>query len=95
VGNRTGDLVARWYFVFNFSFELHSHNPTSGKLQNKIINPKGKRKVKKVYVIEARRPFTGEEEGIFKSGTLKLRGEIEACRPAGFEIVDKEKQIAK
>ena len=48
-----------------------------------------------MYVIEARRPFTGEEEGIFKSGTLKLRGEIEACRPAGFEILDKEKQIAK
>jgi len=62
-----------------------------------VVSPKRKigKRLGKTYIVHAWRSFDGKEEEIFKSGTLLLNGEKKPCKPAGFEIIDPVKNIAK
>lgn len=49
----------------------------------------------KIYEVQLQNPLTGQEETAFASGDLMLRSETKPCRPAGFEIIDKEQRLVR
>ncbi|MFV3074164.1 pseudouridine synthase [Niveispirillum fermenti] len=56
-----------------------------GQLLHRIISPKAN--VPKVYEAELARPLTGEEAGMFASGTLMLKSEKTPLLPATLEAL--------
>jgi 16S rRNA pseudouridine516 synthase len=56
-----------------------------GDLLHRVISPK--RHVKKTYRVTLARPMTGDEKGLFASGTLMLEGEEKPLAPAELEVV--------
>ena len=57
-----------------------------GALLHRLTSPK--HKVPKVYEATLNRPLQGNEESIFASGTLMLKGEKTPCLPAKLTIID-------
>uniref|UniRef100_A0A6B2LC90 Uncharacterized protein n=1 Tax=Arcella intermedia TaxID=1963864 RepID=A0A6B2LC90_9EUKA len=61
-----------------------------------ITSPKKKSGVLgKVYELELQNPLTGDEPKLFSSGQLQLKSEQKPCRPAKFEIIDKEAKLVR
>jgi len=65
----------------------------SGELVQKIISPQSA--IQKIYEVTTEDPFKGNEEEVFESGELILRGETHPCLPAKFKIMDASKNLAQ
>jgi len=67
-----------------------------GKLLHRIIRTNQMKTVHpKVYELTTHLPFTGREKEEFESGSITLRNEETACRPAQFQILDAKKHLAR
>lgn len=62
-----------------------------GALSHRVTAPRAH--VAKVYRVTLARPMTGEEAGVFASGTLMLRSETTPLAPADLEVL--EPQLAR
>ncbi|HYD98435.1 MAG TPA: pseudouridine synthase [Alphaproteobacteria bacterium] len=56
-----------------------------GQLLHRITSPRSR--IPKVYEVTLARPLTGEEAGVFASGTLLLRSEDTPLLPAALEVL--------
>lgn len=67
-----------------------------GDLVQRLTSPSRKAgALGKIYEVQLQRDLTGQEETAFASGDLMLRSETTPCRPAGFEVIDREKKLVR